>query len=168
MVRVLRALRVVSQFKSLRKIVRALTQAIQPVLSAMFVSVIAIAVFAILGVNFFAERSPVHFGDFGRACWTLGTAATLENWVDYADDLMSEPGKLDTGVIIYFTTYIIIVAYVLTSVIVAVLLENFSEASRAEVKKPLCLIDVHFGRSACPWLAYWSRIRPGWAADRFS
>ena len=116
-----------------------MTQAIQPVISAMFVAVIAIAVFAILGVNFFAERSPVYFGDFGRACWTLGTAATMENWVNYVDDLMlGEPGTLDTGVIVFFTTYIIIVAYVLTSVVIAVLLENFSDASRAEVRTPLC------------------------------
>jgi len=140
MVRVLRALRVVSQFKSLRKIVRALTQAVLPVLSAMFVAVIAIAVFSILGVNFFAERSPEHWGDFGRAAWTLVTAATMENWVAYADDLMSnEPGILDPGVIAYFVTYIIIVAYVLTSIVIAVLLENFSDASRAEVWKSFSL-----------------------------
>jgi hypothetical protein len=140
MVRVLRALRVVSQFKSLRKIVQALTQAVLPVLSAMFVAVIAIAVFSILGVNFFAEKSPEDWGDFGRAAWTLVTAATLENWVAYADDLMlSEPRSLDAGVIAFFVTYILIVGYVMTSVIIAVLLENFSDASRAEVRKPFSL-----------------------------
>ena len=142
MVRVLRALRVVSQFKSLRKIVQALTQAVLPVLSAMFVAVIAIAVFSILGVNFFAEKSPEHWGDFGRAAWTLVTAATLENWVAYADDLMlSEPRSLDAGVIAFFVTYILIVGYVMTSVIIAVLLENFSDASRAEVRShSLCFV----------------------------
>ena len=111
-----------------------------PVLSAMFVAVIAIAVFAILGVNFFAERSPEHWGDFGRACWTLVTSATMENWVAYADELMqSEPGRLDAGVIAFFVIYILIVAYVMTSVIIAVLLENFSDASRKEVKKTFSL-----------------------------
>jgi len=133
MVRVLRALRVVSQFKSLRKIVRALTHAIAPVLSAMLVAVIVIAVYAILGVGFYAERSPILFGDFGRAVWTLVTAATMENWVTYAVDLMGgDPGELDAGVILFFVTYIVIVAYVLTSVVVAVLLENFTEASQNE------------------------------------
>jgi hypothetical protein len=55
MVRVLRALRVVSQFKSLRKIVRAITLALWPMMSAMFVCLIVISVFAILGVNAYAE-----------------------------------------------------------------------------------------------------------------
>ena len=133
MVRVLRALRVVSQFKSLRKIVRALTQAILPVLSAMFVAIIVIAVYAILGVGFYAERAPVLFGDFGRAVWTLVTAATMENWVTYAVDLMGgDPSQLDAGVVVFFISYVVIVAYVLTSVVVAVLLENFSDASQNE------------------------------------
>lgn len=133
MVRVLRALRVVSQFKSLRKIVRALTQAVQPVASAMFVAVIAISVFAILGVNFFAERAPEIFGDFGRAMWTLVTTATMENWTEYADELMGGVrGQLDPAVIAYFVVYVVLVSYVLTSIVIAVLLENFSDASRAE------------------------------------
>ena len=133
MVRVLRALRVVSQFKSLRKIVRALTQGVQPVASAMFVALIAISVFAILGVNFFAERAPETFGDFGRAMWTLLITATLENWTEHAEELMGGVrGQLDSGVIAYFVVYVILVSYVLTSIVIAVLLENFSEASRAE------------------------------------
>lgn len=133
LVRVLRALRVVSQFKSLRKIVRAITQAIFPVLSAMFVAIIVIAVYAILGVNFYAEMNPEYFGDFGRAVWTLVTAATMENWVTYAVDLMGGvPGQLDPGIIAFFVSYIVIVAYVLTSVVVALLLENFTEASQTE------------------------------------
>jgi hypothetical protein len=34
------------------------------------------------------QRSPDYFGDFGRAVWTLVTAATMENWVQYALELM--------------------------------------------------------------------------------
>lgn len=99
----------------------------------MFVAVIVIAVYSILGVGFYAERAPVLFGDFGRATWTLVTAATMENWVTYAVDLMGgDPSNLDPGVVMYFVSYIVMVAYVLTSVIVAVLLENFSEANQNE------------------------------------
>ena len=133
-VRVLRALRSMRVLKSLRKIVRALTLAVYPVLSVCFVAVIVVSVFAILGVNFYAERSPVEFGDFGRAVWTLLTAATLEGWVEYASQLFGdEPGDLDAGVILYFTAYVLIVGYVLTSVIIAVLLENFADATQEEV-----------------------------------
>ena len=150
-VRVLRALRSMRVLKSLRKIVRALTLAVYPVLSVCFVAVIVVSVFAILGVNFYAERSPVEFGDFGRAVWTLLTAATLEGWVEYASQLFGdEPGDLDAGVILYFTAYVLIVGYVLTSVIIAVLLENFADATQEEVdgidldeEVPIVNMDSH-------------------------
>jgi hypothetical protein len=54
-----------------------------------------------------------------------------ENWVTYAIETMGgDQGFLDPGVVAYFVSYVILVAYVLTSVVVAVLLENFSDASQ--------------------------------------
>ena len=50
-----------------RKIVNALTLAIIPVFSAMFVALLVIAIYAILGVNFFGTEHPTLFGDLGRA-----------------------------------------------------------------------------------------------------
>ena len=133
LLRVLRALRLVARLESLRKIVDALTRAIFPVLSAMFVAILVIAIYSILGVNFFGSQHQQTFGDFGRAAFTLVACATMENWVTYAVETMGgEQGTLDPGVVAFFVSYIILVAYVLTSVIVAVLLENFSEASHAE------------------------------------
>ena len=49
----------------------------------------------------------------------------------YAIETMGgDQGFLDPGVVAYFVSYVILVAYVLTSVVVAVLLENFSDASQ--------------------------------------
>ena len=47
--------------------------------------------------------------------------ATMENWVGYAVDMMGgDQSRLDALTVGYFVTYIIIVAYVLTSVSVRV------------------------------------------------
>ena len=61
------------------------------------------------------------------------TAAAIENRVTDAVDIMGgDPSQLDAGVVVFFISYVVIVAYVLTSVVVAVLLENFSDASQNE------------------------------------
>ena len=44
-----------------------------------------------------------------------------------------DQSKLHPGVMAYFISYIVLVGYVLTSVVVAVLLENFSAAQAEEM-----------------------------------
>jgi hypothetical protein len=57
----------------------------------------------------------------------------MENWVAVAIEVMGgDPKKLDAGVLLYFVSYIILVGYVLTSVVVAVLLDKFSAAQARE------------------------------------
>ena len=57
----------------------------------------------------------------------------MENWVSYAVEVMGgSQANLDPLAVAYFVTYIIIVSYVLTSVVMAVLVENFSNASLEE------------------------------------
>ena len=57
----------------------------------------------------------------------------MENWVSYAVEVMGgSQSDLDPLAIAYFVSYIIIVAYILTSVVMAVLVENFSNASQEE------------------------------------
>lgn len=121
LLRILRAFRLVARFESLRKIVDALSRAIFPVLSAMFVAVLVIAIYAILGSSFFGVEHPEYFGDFGRAVFTLVACATMENWVTYSVEVMGgSQSELNPGAIVYFMSYIIGVGYVLTSVVVAV------------------------------------------------
>ena len=67
------------------------------------------------------------------AVFTMMASATMENWVSYAVEVMGgSQSDLDPLAIAYFVSYIIIVAYILTSVVMAVLVENFSNASQEE------------------------------------
>jgi len=64
---------------------------------------------------------------------TLFATATMENWVGVSVEVMGgDPASLNPGVMAYFISYIVLVGYVLTSVVVAVLLENFSAAQARE------------------------------------
>ena len=132
LVRVIRAMRLAARFQSLRKIINAVAHSLFPVLSACAIAVMVMAVYAILGVSFFGSAHPVYFGDFGLAMFTLFATATMENWVTVLVDVMGgDPSMLATGPIVYFVSYIVLVGYVLllTSAVVAFLLNNFSPAN---------------------------------------
>ena len=65
--------------------------------------------------------------------FTLFGTLTLENWISVAVEVMGgNPSNLDPGVMFYFVSYIVLVGYVLTSVVVAVLLTAFSDAIQKE------------------------------------
>lgn len=69
----------------------------------------------------------------GLAMFTLFATVTMENWVAVAVDMMGgDPTKLDSGVMFFFVSYIVLVGYVFTSVVVAVLLDKFSAAQARE------------------------------------
>ena len=62
------------------------------------------------------------------------TENDLSIQVDYAIDVMGgDPAQIDTGTLIFFGTYVVLVGYVLTSIVVAVLLENFNAAKEEEL-----------------------------------
>ena len=76
--------------------------------------------------------------------------ATLDGWERIARSLFysnensevedasnfSEDATLDFGVVIFFTSFIVLVVFVMLPVVVAVLLENFSMASHRESGPP--------------------------------
>ena len=72
--RLLRAFRVFRLFKrleSLRKIIMAIEAAIPGVINAFSILLLVIALYAILGVEFFSITNREYFGDFGRSMFTL-------------------------------------------------------------------------------------------------
>jgi hypothetical protein len=57
----------------------------------------------------------------GRAMLTLFASATMENWVTVLVDVMGgDAAQIKPGVMFFFVSYIVLVGYVLTSVVVAV------------------------------------------------
>ena len=132
--RTLRVLRLVRYLTSLRKIVTALSMAIFPVMSAIMVMSMVICIYAIIGVGLFGDTFPEYFGDLQKSLIMLFGIMTMEQWIDYAiemvgGDLENLNTQTNVATITYYISFIIIVGYVLVSIVVAVLLENFSAAS---------------------------------------
>jgi len=68
---------------------------------------------------------------------------TLDSWSSLARDLWKEDGTMDAGVVVFFTSFIFVVAFTLLPVVVAVLLdafaaENTREKIRHDRKQMLC------------------------------
>lgn len=60
---------------------------------------------------------------------------TFDNWADIAKASFESDGSLRPGPVLFFGTYILIVAWTLLPVVVAILMENFMQASKAEERR---------------------------------
>lgn len=134
-VRAFRVLRLFGRLGSLRRIINALTCSWLPVLNAFAVVMFITAVYAILGVTFFRDRSMKHFGSFTRAFVTMFTVTTTEGWVDLMEDHLAVDGETEGGAVVFFISFILIVVWTMLPVVVAILLDNFTMAATKEEAK---------------------------------
>jgi hypothetical protein len=136
LMRAFRVMRLFGRLQSFRQIISSLMASIFPVCNAFMIMLLVTSIYAILGVNFFVESAPEQFGTFTRALFTMFQVCTGDGWAtDLTRPLMkkSNPdGTLELGTCLFFISFIVIVGWVLLQVVVAVLLENFTEASYQE------------------------------------
>ena len=133
----------VSQVASLGKIAGAMTRAIPGAANMILLVVLVMSCFATLGAELFGECPPPaapankkgtapppaecvgaqYFGSYGDAMFTLFTMLTPgTDWAgDVARPLMAELGK---SVAWYFVAYVLVVTFVMTNVLRAVILEK--------------------------------------------
>jgi voltage-gated sodium channel len=136
--------RVFKRLTSLRMIVVALGASLVPVLNTFFVLVVATAVYAILGVGIFSERSNSAgtFGNFSSAFFTMFQCVTGDGWAStIARPMFEDAGALctsrdangvcvfDPAVATFFLSYILIVMIVVVNIVLAVLLDEFLKVS---------------------------------------
>ena len=141
LMRAFRVMRLFGRLESLRQIIEALTSSLIPVGNALLIMLLVTSIYAILAVNFFAERSPEFFGNFSKALFSLFQVCTGDGWASTiarpifsgADDPDGE--KLDIGTACFFVSFVVIVAWTLLQVVVAVLLDNFTQAADQEKQR---------------------------------
>eukprot|EP00961_Rhodomonas_salina_P299718 3939158-Rhodomonas_salina.1 len=142
--RAVRVLRLLKRFESLRRIVQAIRESIFPVFSALVLVVLVTAIFTIVGVYLFAERSPSAFGKFSLSICTLFAVMAFGSWpsdtvpaVRY--DEATDTHTVDAEVWCFIITFTAIVSWTCLQVVVAVLLDNFmsvtASANAAEAKR---------------------------------
>jgi hypothetical protein len=137
LMRAFRVLRLFGRLQELRSIVEALGRSLVPVASAFTIVTLVLCVYAIVGVQLFQEQQQDSFGNFFKALYTMFAASTMDGWQELvaipfisaeeaADSETVPTGHL--GLILFFVSFFLIVAWTLLPVVIAVLLDNFSGA----------------------------------------
>jgi len=146
LIRILRAFRVMRLFgrlESIRKIVSALGSSLIPVVNAFVIVFLIAAVYAIVGVNIF-QSSHAGFGTWSKALYTMFTVTTMDGWQELVVMPMIASQKGSKTVpeslltVFFFVTFVTIVVWTMLPVVVAELLEKFSNASHEEEHNLSC------------------------------
>lgn len=127
-IRSFRALRVVRIFKrlhSLRTIMSALALSIVPMLNSSFVLLMATTIYSIMGVLLYRQRDFAHFGNFSRAFLTMFQCLTGDAWASaVARQMFDTHETFDSGLVVFFISYQMIVSMVLMNVLVGIEIPN--------------------------------------------
>ena len=80
--------------------------------------------YAVVGLKSFREHDPAHWGSLGVSVLTLFEIVTLEGWVDVMRPLV----KVEPLAWLYFVSFVIISAYLVTNVFIAVVIRNLEQS----------------------------------------
>jgi len=154
MLRMMRAFRVFRLFKrvrSLNKIITALAHAVPGVVNAFLLLTIVMCIYAILAVEFFidvgqdchepyATMAPSlrglcygeeYFGSFSKSLYSFFQVLTGESWSEAIARpvfLWHRDPWLSAGSAFFFVSFVLLTAFVLTNVVVAVLLDKMVDS----------------------------------------
>ena len=142
-IRLGRVLRLFRQAKGLRAVFNTLVSSVEGVMHVLFLVFMLMFVYAVLGMNLFADYDTnepsgrtENFRDFGSSMMVLLRVLSRDNWKRTMFDTMKCSYDVDgvaancTHIVvpgIYFTSFIFFGAYVLLSLVIAVILSKFTE-----------------------------------------
>lgn len=135
LLRVFRVLRLFGRLKAMRRMVTALSLSMWPVTNALIVLVITMSVYAILGVKIFGYHGTWHFDSFLNAFFTMFQVITYDNWASEVVAPLMDDHSLTPGIMVFFLSFIIIVAWCMLPAVLALLVENFIDASMKEEER---------------------------------
>jgi voltage-gated sodium channel len=130
--RAFRVFRLFKRLKSLRQIIRAINQSLPAVCNAFFLVILMTMIYAIMGTTFIRFTDEDNFGRFTTSMYTMFRIMTFDNAAGLTWDIMQTVEGWDKFLIaIFVVSYQLIVALILCNIVMAVLLDKFSEASEA-------------------------------------
>jgi hypothetical protein len=159
--RCIRAVRIFRLFKrvpALLHLITALLQSVPKVLNAFALALIAMSIYAILAVQFFADAPREDdcaaqrecpdelFGSFSRAFFTMFQTASLDAWSDVARSLMRTTGQ-PALVAVFFMSFLLIVTYTLMQVPHGLSCSRFPHPPPAP---PMHLCSIPRPPTSCP------------------
>jgi voltage-gated sodium channel len=141
LVRILRVLRLVSAVPQLRLIVATLVRSIPSMGHVIMLMSVIFYIYAIVGVQLFAEVDPDHWGSLGTSLLTLFQLVTLEGWVE----LMETGMETNPWSWIFFVSFVLLGTFVILNLFIAVVINNLETSKLeqlAELDKPVTHDEV--------------------------
>jgi voltage-gated sodium channel len=136
--RLARIVRVVHLLPDVRILITGVVRSLPPLASMAILTTLIIFVYGMVGWQLFGEEIPARWGTIGDAMLTLFVMLTLENFPIY----MEEGMEIHPWSWVYFVSFILIAAFVVINVFIAVVLNSMEEARELERRAPLRHEDV--------------------------
>jgi len=135
--RALKVLRLFRRIESIKVIVEGVAAAMPGMANAFIILGILMGIWAIIGVQFFAEFAPQEFGTFLRAMFTMWQVMTMDGWASgIARPLIFDVDQSGALAVIFFVSFTFVAGIVMANVVVAILLEKYLGATADnEVRK---------------------------------
>ena len=118
--RLLRLLRNLSTVQELRLILTTLFRSIPSVGHILILQGIVLYTYALVGYNEFGEHDTQHWGNLGVSVLSLFQIVTLDDW----GNIMRPVIEIQPLAWVYFVTFIVISAFVVTNLFIAVVIQN--------------------------------------------
>ncbi|STX28538.1 Ion transport protein [Legionella beliardensis] len=129
--RVLRVLRLVSAFPSLRRVVQGLINAIPGISSIAGILLILFYVFGVMATRLFGQNFPEYFGSLQSSFFSLFQIMTLEGWPDIVRKVM----EIYPYAWVFFITYILIATFSVLNLFIAVIVDAMQTQHEMEEKE---------------------------------
>lgn len=140
--RVMRVMRLINRLPQLRRIASALVQAIPGIGAIAGLMGIVFYVAAVMATMMYGDSFPEWFGTVGASLYSLFQIMTLESW---SAGIVRPVMEVHPNAWIFFVTYILVSAFVMLNLFVAVIVDAMSSLSSTDpgtIKSPAPVPDA--------------------------
>ena len=126
-VRLVRLLRGLSTVRELRLVLSTLFRSVLSMGHIVVLLGIVLYSYALVGLVSFGEHDPEHWGGLGVTVLSLLKLVTLDEWAQVISPII----KVEPLAWLYFVSFVIFTAYIVTNLFIAVVIRNLEEATHA-------------------------------------
>jgi voltage-gated sodium channel len=131
--RLARIVRVVHLLPDVRILITGVIRSLPPLASMAILTTLILFVYGMVGWQLFGEELPHRWGTIGEAMLTLFVMLTLEDFPVYMEEAM----EIHSWSWIFFVSFILVAAFVVINVFIAIVLNSLEEARELERRAPL-------------------------------
>lgn len=130
--RVLRLFLLITAVPRLRIIVRSLVVSLPGITALSILMSLIFYISAVIATQLFGEDFPNFFGNLGRSLFTLFQIMTLDSW---AQPIVNPILKVHPYAWVFFIPFVLLSAFVIMNIFIAIIINGVTEARREELKK---------------------------------